>query len=334
MVRLLCILALGLAQIGWGTPPKRRALIICHPTESYIGDTLIQRRCDDMVKLFANEKGCKDKWDVTVLTDPTLADLEEHFRQNRYPSHTPVFLNAHGSRYLKNDKAVTQVYEEKDSRVRAEQRKKDPKAKLKTELIETEKFLAVVDANIPKAAKWVMHCFPGGVCGPEKCTGATCLYFEPSGSADGEALDPATQKLIRLLCSDSDFKTADQNPQGGDGFLDEEELQAAICTPGSEYDIWAESYFPDKLEEFRKDYDQAFNPKFIKVFPVVRDGKEVATDGKKLMRLEIRRRCVKYRAAGRSFFNTPNFWGFQLPSPANQALPAAPEQKAASQPNH
>lgn len=218
-----------------------KVLLVCFPT-----DALIEKACNEIERAF---RDCKHgAFEVVRSDNPSPEDLATQLSSQKLPSHLPVFVVGHGGARDGEHYIARRKFWDKGGPVNSDLFT-DPQ-----NAVRSRDLNRVIAQKLAKPATWYMSCHAGDACNQGGNVGSTCKSWETTQLSVvdivkegikattgvpvsiGEAgqittrVDPATRRIIKLLCDPDAFKNADGylQPEGlKDGQLGYTELDGA-----------------------------------------------------------------------------------------------------------
>ncbi|MFM8315672.1 MAG: hypothetical protein ACKOA8_15430, partial [Deltaproteobacteria bacterium] len=213
---LLTILIFSLVRLSPADDavlPKASAVILCYPT-----DKIIRAACEEIERRLNQCETAK----IQVIRKDNLnqESISSSLRESKLSAHTPVFVVGHGGadrdhhHYL----ATKLFWKDHPENVKPEA---FPRLLEEGNLIPGKVFNKEIIKAIPDPALWYLSCHSGGNCTEGGNIGASCSSWETSTISQFNPvfkfnlkLDPATRRILSVLCTPGEFEKADQDANG------------------------------------------------------------------------------------------------------------------------
>lgn len=208
MKALFFVIASFVFQAIWAQSPT--AAILCFNT-----DKIVTQACDEIEKRLNQCKASTVK--VIRQNNPNDESIRTLIKTNSIPPNSLFFVVGHGladadhAHYI----ATKQFWKDHPERVTVE---RVPQLLEEGQLIKGKSLNSLITSIAPSPAIWNLSCHSGGNCTEGGNIGASCSSWESTAISQMNPLikvnlklDPATRRIINLLCEPNLFSDLDRN---------------------------------------------------------------------------------------------------------------------------
>lgn len=212
---LISLFLFSLLQTSSTASPLSTAttVILCYPT-----DKIIQDACDEVEKKLSK---CETATVRVVRHNGLSPDLIlPTLKKDKLPAHTPIFVVGHGLADAEHRHYIATKMFWKDHPERVNQ-DSIPRLVEENNLISGKTINTELSKTLRDPAIWYLSCHSGGNCTEGGNVGASCSSWETTGISQVNPLikfnlklDPATRRILNLLCKQGQFEEFDKDSNG------------------------------------------------------------------------------------------------------------------------